>query len=55
MKADRVHFQHEPAALRSEAASGGALTTLRLADYFAFPCGTCVMFALGFINLYVFF
>lgn len=34
----------------------GVLTApSRLADYFAFPRGTCVMFALGFINLYIFF
>lgn len=56
MKADCLHFQREPAALRSEAASGeGSYNPLRLADYFASPRGTCVMFALGFINLYVFF
>lgn len=56
MEADCLRFQHEPAAFRSEAASEGVLTTpLRPADYFAFPRGTCVMFALGFINLYVFF
>lgn len=54
MKASCLHFQHEPAALRSEGLCRGP-DPLHLADYFAFPHGTCVMFALGFINLYVFF